>query len=381
MLPELGRFHRADWLFGGWATVKPSGIEWRKALWGCGFEMVLDGAEECGWVARQLAGRVIGSGWASPCRFLDKILPGCIAVCDRVEHAHPWGYRVCVAWNTASMEDALRVVIVAGGAAHFKTINSVCEKSGYSVVSCLFARSVKSGSPILPSSAAVIGELLEVIPGGMDLVLPGSAAGLADALPGYRPDVIVACGFPWKFPAAVLRIPELGVLNIHPSLLPKHRGPMPIAWAIRNGDTGFGLTVHRMDEEFDTGEILSSRGGIPLDEDPTPERLWGRMDPVIHDLLPDALNKVVAGIPGLPQDAGEASYESSFEPGFYRVDWSNTAVVVHNQVRALRSLGTGPVAQIGDRRIRVLRTRLDPGEGERVECADGPLWIVESTSV
>ncbi|MFG1798290.1 methionyl-tRNA formyltransferase [Nocardia sp. NPDC049149] len=276
------------------------------------------------------------------------------------------------------MNDALRVVIVAGGAAHFATVNTICEKSGYSVVSCFSARSVKSGSPVLPASSAAAGDLLEVLPGGMDLVLPGSAAGLADALPGYRPDIVVACGFPWKFPADVLDIPEFGVLNIHPSLLPKHRGPMPIAWAIRNGATTFGLTVHRMDEEFDTGEILCSRGGIPLDEDPTPERLWDRMDPVLNDLLPDALGKVVAGVPGHPQDAREASREPAFEPAFYRVDWSNTTLEVHNQVRALRSMGTGPVAQIGHRRIRVLRTRLDAGAGERVECADGPLWIVES---
>jgi len=107
----------------------------------------------------------------------------------------------------------------------------------------------------------------------MDLLLPGTADGLADALGGYRLDLLVVYGFNWKLPAAVLRTPRSGAVNIHSSLLPRYRGPAPVLRAIRNGDAEIGLTVHRMDEQFDTGPILAQQGGIPLDEDVTPQRL------------------------------------------------------------------------------------------------------------
>jgi methionyl-tRNA formyltransferase len=117
----------------------------------------------------------------------------------------------------------------------------------------------------------------------MDLLLPGTAEGLADALGGYRLDLLVVYGFNWKLPASVLRSPRSGVINVHSSLLPRYRGPAPVLWAIRNGDAEIGLTVHRMDEQFDTGPILAQRGGIALEEDVTPQLLWQRVRPVLDE--------------------------------------------------------------------------------------------------
>jgi methionyl-tRNA formyltransferase len=214
----------------------------------------------------------------------------------------------------------------------------------------------------------------------MDLLLPGTAEGLADALGGYRLDLLVVYGFNWRLPAAVLRTPRSGVINIHSSLLPKYRGPAPVLWAIRNGDAEIGLTVHRMDEQFDRGPILAQRGGIPLDEDVTPQRLWRRVSPVLADVLTVALDLVTKGYPGVPQDDAGASYAGFLEPEFSVVDWSRTSAQVHNQVRMFGFMGPAhaPVAEVGDRWLKVLRTRLEPADGIRVECADGPIWIVES---
>ena len=66
-------------------------------------------------------------------------------------------------------------------------------------------------------------------------------------------------------PARRARSAALGWLNGHPSLLPRHRGPIPIAWAIRDGDEEIGITFHRMDAELDTGPILAQRR-LPLGE-------------------------------------------------------------------------------------------------------------------
>ncbi len=66
----------------------------------------------------------------------------------------------------------------------------------------------------------------------------------------------VAC-FPWRIPAALLTAPRLGFLNIHPSLLPANRGPHPLFWMLRHDDRAFGVTVHFMDERWDTGDIAA----------------------------------------------------------------------------------------------------------------------------
>ncbi|WP_280443914.1 methionyl-tRNA formyltransferase [Nocardia brasiliensis] len=230
-----------------------------------------------------------------------------------------------------------------------------------------------------PNAIGALGEMILAIPPGVDFLLPGSAAHLAYMLPAYRPDLLLVCGFNWKIPASVIQLPRLGALNIHPSMLPRHRGPEPIAWAIRNGETHFGITVHRMDAELDSGNIIAQQGGIPIDEDPSPDRLWIRMEPIILDLLTDALDRVSHGYPGEPQDTNLASYEGIMDERFFHIDWQDTSRSIHNLVRAFRAKapGQGPLARIDGRWLKILHTEMAPGNGLRVECADGPIWITE----
>ncbi|MFE4538871.1 methionyl-tRNA formyltransferase [Streptomyces scopuliridis] len=227
----------------------------------------------------------------------------------------------------------------------------------------------------------MIGEIADRIPQGVDLLLPGSKKMLAQTLRGYGADLLICYGFPWKFPPAALRATSLGAINVHTSMLPKYRGPIPVNWAIRNGDPDIGVSIHWMDEEFDSGGILIQESGIALDDDVRPERIWGAVDGFISRLLPTALERVEEGFPGTAQCAAHASYAGWMEPGFSRIDWGHTRSRIHHQVRAIRfgSSGTsGPIAWVADKRIRVLRTSLEPADGVEVRCVDGPLWVVES---
>lgn len=70
-----------------------------------------------------------------------------------------------------------------------------------------------------------------------------------------KPDVVFVMTFPWKIPAKVLAQPPLGFFNFHYALLPKYRGASPVFWQLRNGEPFGGLTIHKMDEGFDTGPI------------------------------------------------------------------------------------------------------------------------------
>ncbi|MGH3391871.1 MAG: methionyl-tRNA formyltransferase [Actinomadura sp.] len=223
-------------------------------------------------------------------------------------------------------------------------------------------------------------DILADIPVDLDLLLPGSAEGLAQALRGYGIDLAVVCGLSWRLPRLVLDAPRLGVLNVHTSLLPRYRGPAPIQWAIRNGDPDFGVTVHWMDENIDTGNIVAQRDNIPLPEFVTFEALWKQITPVIEDLLVAALARAADGYTGEPQYEDNATRAGLMEPGFEYIDWSHPASSIHNQVRTFYyGTGTpGPFCKIGDEWIRVLRTSLEPSAGIEVNCADRPIWLVET---
>lgn len=217
-------------------------------------------------------------------------------------------------------------------------------------------------------------------PDGLDVVIPATRGGIASLLRRYDPDLLLCAGFPWKIPADALAVPRLGSVNGHPSKLPASRGPSPVAWAIRNGETEVGFTFHRMDAELDTGAILA-QGAAPLDDEHSWEELTPKLAGLVSELLPRALERVEAGDPGDPQAGG--TYFSFFEPEYAWIDWSQPRADVRRQVRAWRfaSAGTEPrgaLAEIDGETIRVLRVSLEPGEGRPVECGDGTLWIVET---
>ncbi|MDQ3044645.1 MAG: methionyl-tRNA formyltransferase [Chloroflexota bacterium] len=79
-------------------------------------------------------------------------------------------------------------------------------------------------------------------------------------LAAFQPELIVVACFPHRLPEALLALPRLGCLNVHPSLLPLGRGPEPIFWTLRRGERRTGVTIHLMDEGLDTGPILTQSG-------------------------------------------------------------------------------------------------------------------------
>ncbi|MEV0776586.1 formyltransferase family protein [Streptomyces sp. NPDC050428] len=279
----------------------------------------------------------------------------------------------------------MRVILVSYSARGFAVLRAACAESGHLPVAYLHARSLRPGGPTRAGAGPVVAEIVESVPPGVDLLLPGSKKVLlARTLREYEADLIVCYGFPWKFPPAALQATASGAINVHTSMLPKYRGPIPVNWAIRNGDSEIGVTVHHMTEEFDSGGILVQESGIALDDDVVPDLLWNEVDEVIARLLPAALTRVEEGFPGIAQREDQASYAGWMEPGFSCIDWSHTRNAIHNQVRATRfgsSGKSGPIANLPGEQIRVLRTSLEPTGGRQVMCADGPLWIVASMPV
>ena len=241
---------------------------------------------------------------------------------------------------------------------------------GHEVPAVLVARPVRGG----------VETFLEAGGEGTDVVFAASKHTLAPLLRAYEADVGLCTGFPWLVPQEAIDAPRLGIVNGHPTLLPHGRGPHPWAWAVRNGETEIGLTYHFMDATFDTGNILAQKA-VPFDPDDTEETLLPRFEAAAQELLPEVFAKLEAGDRGVPQ--GEGEYQHPFEPEYAVLDPARTAEEVHRQVRAwsfvpLR-VQNGPVLERAGGRVRVVRTSLSEVEGaERLDCADGPLWIVES---
>jgi methionyl-tRNA formyltransferase len=275
------------------------------------------------------------------------------------------------------MSEPLRVALATYGPEQFRLLHTACEDAGHIPVGYLVSRALRSGGRSESGDVEAVSRILESLPPGMDLLLPGTGRGVARALAGYRPDLVVAFGFNWRLPPEVLALPRFGVLNVHPSALPRYRGPAPLLWAIRNGDPTIGVTVHRMDDGLDTGPILAQRDDVPLPEHATPGTVWEQTGPVVAELVQVALDRVVAGDPGVPQDEARASYAGFAPQDWQTIDWTDERHRIHHQIRVLRYMsgGTGPVVELKNARVRVRSTSLDGADGVRVECGDGPLWV------
>jgi methionyl-tRNA formyltransferase len=184
-------------------------------------------------------------------------------------------------------------------------------------------------------------------------------------------------GFNWRLPREVLELPRLGVLNVHPSALPKYRGPSPILWAIRNGDASMGMTVHRMTGEIDAGPVLAQANGLPIPDQVTSEDIWELTKAALPGLLAESLEGAVHGDPGVPQDEAQVTRAGFPPPDWYTVSWQGLRHDVHNQLRVLRYMyaGSGPVLEYQGNRLQVERTSLTEDGGTRIECADGPVWV------
>jgi methionyl-tRNA formyltransferase len=228
--------------------------------------------------------------------------------------------------------------------------------------------------------------LIDARPLHLDVLVASGPKRFAQLLAVLEPDLAISGGFPIRIPEDALAVPRHGIINGHPALLPRYRGPNPIGWALRNGDKELGFTFHRMDADFDTGRILA-QGSAPLASAERAEDVLQALFGVATSLLPRALKRVEAGDAGDRQTEEDAGYAGFFEPEYAEIDWTRTAGEIHRQVRAwwlaaARDGVRGPLAELDGSRVLVQRTRLDDAEGgTSVKCADAPIWILETAPV
>lgn len=156
----------------------------------------------------------------------------------------------------------------------------------------------------------------------------------ARRLAGFQPDLIVVAAFGSILPPAVLSVPRSGCLNVHPSLLPRHRGPSPVANAILCGDQLTGVTIMLMDPGLDTGPILTQeKVGISFMD--TTGSLTSKLADVGARLLLDTLPRWLEGkLEPQAQDESQATHSKLITSKDAEVDWHLPAVEIWRLVRA-----------------------------------------------
>lgn len=149
------------------------------------------------------------------------------------------------------------------------------------------------------------------------------------------PDLIVVAAFGRLLTRELLNIPPCGCINVHASLLPKYRGAAPIQWAIVNGERRTGVTIMKMDEGMDTGDILLTQE-VEITDTDTAQSLHDRLAQVGAGLVINALDGVERGtIRPVPQDNIMASYAPPLKTEDGLIDWSRPAREIYNRIRGL----------------------------------------------
>ena len=150
-----------------------------------------------------------------------------------------------------------------------------------------------------------------------------------------RSDAFVVAAYGRILPPAVLDVPALGVVNIHPSLLPKYRGPSPVQNAILDGVQETGVTIMKLDEGMDTGMILRASGPVPLDGTERAGELTSRLFSIGAELLPDVLIDYSEGrLAPAPQDDSAASVTRMVRRADGELDWRRPAQRLERMMRA-----------------------------------------------
>jgi methionyl-tRNA formyltransferase len=153
-------------------------------------------------------------------------------------------------------------------------------------------------------------------------------------LRSLQPDAAVVVAFGRLISPRVLTVPQHGFVNLHPSLLPRHRGPSPIAWAIASGDRETGVTTMLLDEGMDTGPILLQRRTPIGPKERTPD-LEARLATLGAELIVETLAGIEAGtVTPMPQDAALATVTPKLARRDGRIDWNWRADELANRSRA-----------------------------------------------
>ncbi|MDN5787243.1 methionyl-tRNA formyltransferase, partial [Pseudorhodobacter sp.] len=208
----------------------------------------------------------------------------------------------------------------------------------------------------------------------------------AAAVTGFRDlgaDVAVVVAYGLILPQDILDAPVHGCLNIHASLLPRWRGAAPIHRAIMAGDPTTGVCIMQMEAGLDTGPVLL-RHETPIGQTETTADLHDRLSTMGSELILQVLGNLPQLTP-MPQAEAGVTYATKIDKAEARIDWTQSSETVDRQIRGLSPF-PGAWCEVGDERVKLLRSRIADGEGTpgqvlhgfKIACGSGAVEVLQA---
>ncbi|MGE0825013.1 MAG: methionyl-tRNA formyltransferase [Candidatus Binatia bacterium] len=193
----------------------------------------------------------------------------------------------------------------------------------------------------------------------------------------WQPDLIVVAAYGKLLPTTILDLPPLGCINVHASLLPKYRGAGPIQWALAQGETETGVTIMRISERMDSGDILLQKATPILPYD-TGGTLHDKLAPLGAEALREALSLLKKGqLTARVQNEAEATYAPLIKKEDGRIDWTMDAESIERRIRAFNPWPSA-FTTLNGKLLKIFAAQLiPPSRGQSAS----PGTIVEVTPV
>lgn len=257
----------------------------------------------------------------------------------------------------------MRIVFCGTGEIGLPSLHAIADSPEHELAAVVTQPDRPAGRDLRPRASWI---KLEAVKRGIPVMQPGRIrdASFCEWLAAVGADVMVVAAYGQILPSAVLGIPAAGCLNIHASLLPRHRGASPIQAAILSGDTWTGITIMWMDEGLDTGDILLASGTEILAGENAGE-LHDRLAAMAPDAILGALALVAEGrAPRIPQDPSQATHSGKMEKADGWLDWRATAAELARRVRAMNPWpgASGQLVGVAGR-LKIHRARESGDEG------------------
>lgn len=267
----------------------------------------------------------------------------------------------------------LRIAFLGTPAFAVPFLQALASDGAFSVVAAVSQPDKPSGrgNEVKPTAVKTAAEKL-----GIPVLQPVSLKKdptVADQLRALGADIFVVVAYGKLIPKEILAIPRLGCVNVHPSLLPRHRGPAPMQAAIAEQDAETGISIMLLDEGMDTGPLLA-QVSFPLDDRATYASVEAKVHELGAPMLVDILKGYAAGKVVPSAQAGEATVTRLLEREDGKADWTESAKALDAKRRAYGSW-PGLWTDVGGKRLKLLETTLAPtADALAFPTANGTLY-------
>jgi methionyl-tRNA formyltransferase len=183
--------------------------------------------------------------------------------------------------------------------------------------------------------------------------------GYTDLMHDICPDLIVVCGYKYIIPKEIFSIVKGGSINIHPSMLPLYRGQHVINWAMIDGESETGVTLHFLEETLDSGSIIAQKS-VPIYFEDNAKDVHDRIYYEACVLLKDVIAEYKLGKPlvGKTQDSSIATFYNPRKPEDGRINWNQSSMSIYNFIRALSKPWPGAFTYFKDFKIIIWKVSI-----------------------